>query len=172
MAARVGLARDGVVLEGPSPEVAGNSEVVGKPISFIKSLPRGAYTAARTAKLRRAIFALEFHKKRLIDSYRILMAEDTSELDITTEKSPTEEEFLRVAVDSMRAALTGLEQVLESEEEKGCEAMVTVVVTLTDHPTVYAMATLLPGMSPNGVAVEVREGPRHRPKAKDTQWIT
>eukprot|EP00189_Rhodosorus_marinus_P008194 CAMPEP_0184754282 /NCGR_PEP_ID=MMETSP0315-20130426/44539_1 /TAXON_ID=101924 /ORGANISM="Rhodosorus marinus, Strain UTEX LB 2760" /LENGTH=310 /DNA_ID=CAMNT_0027233691 /DNA_START=1082 /DNA_END=2014 /DNA_ORIENTATION=- len=138
--------------------------------SFLTTeVPRGAYTAMRTSRNRSAVFLLDFHKKRLVDSHRLLLAQDESSVSFSDPLTTTEEHFLELAVKSISASIYSLNEILEEEDEDR-EAMVTVVVTLSKPYAVHALASLLPDFREGGVGVEVRTGPRSRPKAKDSQW--
>eukprot|EP00189_Rhodosorus_marinus_P004347 CAMPEP_0113969844 /NCGR_PEP_ID=MMETSP0011_2-20120614/10632_1 /TAXON_ID=101924 /ORGANISM="Rhodosorus marinus" /LENGTH=319 /DNA_ID=CAMNT_0000983725 /DNA_START=80 /DNA_END=1039 /DNA_ORIENTATION=+ /assembly_acc=CAM_ASM_000156 len=138
--------------------------------SFLTTeVPRGAYTAMRTSRKRSAVFLLDFHKKRLVDSHRILLAKDENSASFSDQLATTEESFLQLAVKSISASIYSLNELLEKGEEDR-EAMVTVVVTLSEPYEVHALASLLPDFREGGIGVEVRTGPRSRPKAKDTQW--
>ncbi|KAJ8902295.1 hypothetical protein NDN08_006702 [Rhodosorus marinus] len=138
--------------------------------SFLASeVPRGAYTAMRTSRNRSAVFLLDFHKKRLVDSHRLLLAQDENSASFSDPLTTSEERFLQLAVKSISACIYSLNEILDKDEVDR-EAMITVVVTLSKPYEVHALASLLPDFREGGVGVEVRTGPRSRPKAKDTQW--
>mmetsp|Transcript_13065 Transcript_13065/g.40247 ORF Transcript_13065/g.40247 Transcript_13065/m.40247 type:complete len:307 (+) Transcript_13065:90-1010(+) len=164
MAHLVGLAENGRQSEKL------RDEVCRAPSSFLLSLPRGGYTAARTVGARTSIPMTDFHLKRIRDSRRILRAQSDDSADLQAEDTDDEAAFLKLALTTMSAAMRSLESQIEDEKLQSCEAILVAVVTLDDHPNVHAMAVLERSELNQGVGVEVRYGPRRRPVAKDTQW--
>jgi branched-subunit amino acid aminotransferase/4-amino-4-deoxychorismate lyase len=139
--------------------------------AWLRDMPRGAYTTARTVRGGREVFELSFHLQRLVDSLELMVGETTSVHAL---------EVKEMALASMRRAVSAYSSYSPGESLCG-ELKVTVLVHEKDggfvadtHVTdlVEPVRRKRDGMSTDHqVKVMVRGAPRENAAAKDSDWV-
>lgn len=138
-------------------------------IAWLESMPRGAYTTARTTGRGRCVFELGFHLQRLVDS-SLLMA-----LPVDGEALKRRVmETLRRGVEAYLRQTAGAADSADADGSAGAdnhELKLTVLVCNAGDVYVH-LSPLGPRKAPGPVRVEIRGAPRANAAAKDSEWVT
>ena len=167
-------------------------------IAWLESMPRGAYTTARTTSRGRCLFELSFHLQRLVDSAGLMHLGRVGGTD------HDQEALKQRVLDTMRRGVEaymrhhggydgGYDDVPEDDDH---EMKITVLVcegdainaenseTFNSNESTFNNETkereailvhvspLGPRKAPGPVRVEIRGEPRANAAAKDSEWVT
>ena len=138
--------------------------------AWLRDMPRGAYTTARTVQRGREVFELSFHLQRLVDSLELMVGEEHDTVHAL--------EVKEMALACMRRAVSAYSSY--SPGELSGELKVTVLVHEKDgvfvadtHVTdlVEPVRRKRDGSRDHQVKVMVRGAPRENAAAKDSDWV-
>jgi branched-subunit amino acid aminotransferase/4-amino-4-deoxychorismate lyase len=182
---------DSVVVSTVTATVSGNPP---GGIAWLESMPRGAYTTARTTGSGRCVFELGFHLQRLVDSARLMDMELDSDRsrggDSISSFKMRVLNTIRRGVEAYMRQHGGYDENSTGEDSDDHEMKITVLVchsTRGEKPDVHSDGNVIDGLktdvyvhvsplgprkAPGPVKVEIRGGPRTNAAAKDSDWVT
>ena len=151
---------------------SGEARVVTDPpggIAWLESMPRGAYTTARTTGGGRCVFELGFHLQRLVDSSLLM--------DLRVDGDALKQrvmETLRRGVEAYLRKMPSHGDSADADDSSSTddrELKLTVLVCDARDVHVH-VSPLGPRKAPGPVRVEIRGAPRANAAAKDSEWVT
>ena len=160
-------------------------------LAWLESMPRGAYTTARTTESGRCVFELGFHLQRLVDSARLMALHVEGDDDSTSKHNGNHGnstilkqrilDTVRRGVEAYMRQHGGYDDVADEPGTDDHEMKITVLVCDVhdevgeggERADIHVhVSPLGPRKAPGPVRVEIRGAPRTNAAAKDSEWVT
>jgi len=139
-------------------------------IAWLETMPRGAYTTARTTGGGKCVFELGFHLQRLIDSARLMdMAVSSSD--------SVKHRILETVRSGILAYMKHNGAYDDTADLDDREMKITVLLVPSTHEETVAVHVHVSPLGPRKapgipVRVEIRGSPRSNAAAKDSDWVS